>query len=82
MAPGSVDAALGMVSIQVGRGGDELNAAQEQITKLLQRLPNDGRILYHAALVAEKSGDMDSALGHYKRAATILLYGQQERHGH
>jgi len=79
--PDSVDAALGMVNIQAMRGGDELKTAKKRVTALLEKLPNDARVLYHAALVAEKSGDTDSALGYYKKAATILLYGQQEHRG-
>jgi hypothetical protein len=68
-----------LISIQTARGGDELKAAKERVAELLQKLPNDARVLYHAAVVAEKSGDMDTALGQYKRATEILLYGPQRK---
>ncbi len=77
--PESVDAALGLARIQAHRGGDELKAAGERLRELLRQNPNDPRVLYLAGLVAEKSGDADAALGHYKRAAELLMYGQRSR---
>jgi tetratricopeptide (TPR) repeat protein len=78
-APDSVEASLGLISIQTVRGGEELKAAQERVNDLLRKLPNDARVLYYAAVVAEKSGDANTALGQYKRAAEVLLYGPQRK---
>ncbi len=78
-APESLEAALGLIHIQIRRGGEELQAAAEQVREWLRKRPNDARVLYIAARVAEKLGDVDAALGHYKRAAELLLEGQQRR---
>jgi len=77
--PDSVEAALGLIHVQVARGGSDLKLADERLRTLLRRRPNDPKVVYLAGLVAEKSGDPSAALGRYKRAAELLLYGQQRR---
>ena len=76
ISPESVDAALGLVHIQVRRGGDELKAAEQHVRELLGKRPGDARVLYAAAVVAEKTGDINAALGLYRRAAEESLFGQ------
>jgi len=71
----SVEANLGLIHIQVVRGGSELESAADRLRALLHQHPNDPKVVYLAGLVAEKSGDADGALRHYKRAAELLLYG-------
>ncbi len=77
--PESVEASLGLSQIQALRGGDELLSAEKRLRGLLSKRPDDPRVLYGAAVVAEKSGDMDTALTYYKRAAAILLHGERRR---
>ena len=77
--PESVEASLGLAHIQARRGGDELRSAEKRLRALLSRRPDDPGVLYGAAVIAEKSGDMDTALTYYKQAAAILLYGERRR---
>ncbi len=75
-SPDSVDAALGLIHIQVRRGGGELKTAEQQVRELLGKRPSDARVLYAAAVVAEKTGDINAALGFYRRSAEESLFGQ------
>ena len=77
--PDSTDAALGLIHVQVVRGGDELEAARRRMQALLGRHPQEPKVVYLAGRVAEESKDPDAALGHYKRAAELLLFGQSRR---
>ncbi|MFQ5653866.1 MAG: redoxin domain-containing protein [Planctomycetota bacterium] len=77
--PTSVEGALGLVHVEVTRGGEELKSADSRLRKLMDRRPNDPRVVYLAGLVAERKGDPDAAIGHYRRAAELLLYGQRRR---
>lgn len=79
LAPESVDATLGLVQIEAIRGGAELRTARERLIDLLRRRPGDPRVRYLAGLVAERTGDTDAALGYYRRAAELLLYGREIR---
>ena len=77
---GSVEASIGLVRVHITRGGaDELALADKKLRGLSSRRRNDPRVVYLAGLVAEKSGDANGALEHYKRAAELLLYGQSRR---
>ncbi len=78
IAPDSTESALGLIRVQIHRGGDELAAAATRLQELRQRIPHDPRVLYFTGLVAEKAGDSETALGSYRRAAELLLYGQQQ----
>jgi tetratricopeptide (TPR) repeat protein len=80
-SPDSVDAALGLIHIQVRRGGSELKSAEQQVRELLGKRPNDARVLYATAVVAEKAGDINAALGFYRRAAEEALFGQGAARG-
>jgi len=75
----SVEASVGLIHIQVIRGGGELTSAKDRLGELLRKRPNDPKVVYLAGIVAEKTGDAGSALGYYKRAAELLLYGRQQR---
>ncbi len=75
--PGSVEASLGIIHIELIRGGGELASAGRRLGELLHKHPNDPEAVYLAGLVAEKSGDANAALGHYKKAAELLLGRQQ-----
>jgi len=77
--PESVDANLGLIHIQVIRGGAELDAAAERLPELLQKHGNDPKVIFLAGVVEEASGNAEAALGHYRRAAELLLYGQEQR---
>ncbi|UCG32028.1 MAG: redoxin domain-containing protein [Phycisphaerales bacterium] len=79
LEPGSVDAALGLVQIEALRGGAELESAHQRLLDLLRRRPDDPRVRYLAGFVAERMGDTDAALGYYRRASELLLYGRELR---
>lgn len=77
--PDSVEGALGLTRVELIRGGGEIKSATERLRGLLLKRPNDAKVIYLSGLAAEKSGDASAAMGHYKRAAEILLYGQPQR---
>ena len=54
-----------------------MQLASTRVKGLLANRPNDPQVVYVAGVVAEKAGDMEGALGHYKRAAELALYGRQ-----
>ena len=59
--------------------GQAMKSASDRLRQLLSRRPDNAKVVYLSGLVAEKSGDTESALGHYKRAAELLLSDLQTR---
>lgn len=78
-SPDSVDGGVGLIRVQIIRGGSELRSAEDRLHALLLKHPNDPKVVYLAGVVAEKSGDSGAALGRYKKAAELLLYGPQPK---
>jgi tetratricopeptide (TPR) repeat protein len=64
VVPGSLDATLGLIGIEVSRGGEELETARHRLSRLAEAHPRDPRIAYLMGLVAERMNDNDAALGH------------------
>ena len=75
--PDSVEGAVGLTRVQLIRGGTELRSAEDRLRALLLKHPNDPKVVYLAGVAAEKSGDSGAALGRYRKAAELLLYGQE-----
>jgi peroxiredoxin len=78
-SPDSVEGGVGLIRVQIIRGGSELRSAEERLHALLLKHPNDPKVVYLAGVVAEKSGDSGAALGRYKKAAELLLYGPEPK---
>jgi tetratricopeptide (TPR) repeat protein len=79
--PDSVEGAVGLIRVQLIRGGTEVGAAEERLRALLLKHPNDPKVVYLAGVAAEKAGDAAAALGRYRKAAELLLYGQELKRG-
>ena len=75
----SVRALTGLVRVHIARGGEhDLALADKALGELPANRRRDPMILYLTGLVAEKSGETDKALEHYRQAAEQLLHRQPQ----
>lgn len=71
--PGSVEASLGLVYVQILRGGDELVEAERSLRDLLAAGPGEPRAHYLLGLIQQKLGRVDEAAASYREAAELLM---------
>ena len=71
--PDSVEAALGIVAVEVGRGGDELSKAEASLKKILEKDPRQARAWYLMGQVHQSRGNSADAAGDYRKAAELAL---------
>ncbi len=71
--PDSLEAALGMVGVQVKRGGDDLAKAEASLNGILEKDPKQPRARFLLGQVFERRGDASRAMIEYKKAAELAL---------
>lgn len=69
----SVESQIGLVYVQVLRGGSELPKAEQQVRSLLTQRPNDAEAHYLLGLIHEQSGRSKEAAASFRKAAELLL---------
>lgn len=71
--PDSVAGALALARVQIDRGGDFLDTAEETVRGVLDRHPESARAHYQLGLILEARGDPWAAAASYREAAELLL---------
>jgi tetratricopeptide (TPR) repeat protein len=71
--PESLDAALGIASVQVKRGGAEVEKALTSVRALVEKNPNQPKARYLLGQIYERQGDCTKAAAEYKRAVELML---------
>jgi hypothetical protein len=71
--PDSQDAVLGMASVQLQHGGDDVVRAQESVQSLIDKDPQQPRARYLMGLIQERRGDTAAAAAAFKKAAELLM---------
>lgn len=72
-----IEANLLMASVEIRRGGEEINSAKWRLNWLLTTHPTHPQANYLMGIVCETQGEKDRALEHYKKAAQLLLETDQ-----
>ncbi len=72
-APESVDALVGIATVQVRRGGDDLAAAETTLKPVIEKNPKLPKARFLIAQIHELRGDIPGAMAEYKVAAELLL---------
>ena len=71
--PDSVDAALGIASVQLKRGGDDLPKAEAGVKAIIDKDPTQARARYLMGQIHEQRGEFAAAMAEYRKVAELLL---------
>lgn len=69
----SQDALIGIATVQVRRGGDDIVAAEKTLKPVLDKNPKLARARFLMGQIREARGDLPAAMAEYRTAAELLL---------
>lgn len=76
---GDAQAAMGLATVQITRGGAELTEAERTVRDVLARNPSNPRAHYLLGLIGEQRGKLEDAAASFKKSAQLQLErGEQE----